>query len=215
MEDKLKKDIEAMVASIFSEKEEAESKRLTEEALQKSADTIEELTTSLESKNEEIASLETKMSESANEIETLKSELEAAKAEKEDISEKLVASEAKVSDMLKEQEAVSRMAELESAGVVRSDREAQFKKVKEMSSEDFDSYKDELVSIRESIKTELAKQSDNLESASSDDGVGTAPAKVDNTDQAALNLEVASEEDVLSKYSKLGDALASLMKTSK
>ena len=47
----LKKDIEAAVSEIFSQKEEAEQKARTEEALQKSAETITKLTEALEARN--------------------------------------------------------------------------------------------------------------------------------------------------------------------
>jgi hypothetical protein len=51
---KLKKDIEAHVAAIFSEKEEAEMRKQTEQALQKAATTIEDLTNALEERNAEL-----------------------------------------------------------------------------------------------------------------------------------------------------------------
>ncbi len=51
------------------------------------------------------------------------------------------------------------MKELEKAGVV-SDEEAQSTKVREMSDEDFTSYKGELVSIRKAVIAELSKAGD-------------------------------------------------------
>ena len=70
MNEELKKDIEAMVSEIFSQKEEAEQKARTEEALQKSAETITQLTEAVETANAkdeeystEIASLNEKIEE--------------------------------------------------------------------------------------------------------------------------------------------------------
>ena len=62
IDQKVKKEIEEVVASIFSEKEEEDARQRTEDALSTSASTIEELTTTLEGRNTEVADLETKVS---------------------------------------------------------------------------------------------------------------------------------------------------------
>jgi len=156
MEDKLRKDVEAVVAKIFSEKEEADIRKQTEEALSKSASTIEELTDTLEARNIEFEELEAKLSETESKVKDFESEQEAARKEIEDLNKKLEESENTLEEMKKDRAAELRMKELTKAGVV-SDAEAQSLKVREMSDEDFTSYKDELVSIREAVIAELSK----------------------------------------------------------
>jgi chromosome segregation ATPase len=246
----LKKDIEAAVSEIFSQKEEAEQKARTEEALQKSAETITKLTEALEARNvseEEHAS----EVESLNEkIETLTSELEAAKTEVASITEKLAESEKMIEEMNKDKAAELRMSELEEAGVALSNREAQTAKVREMAEEDFATYKAELVDIRNAVKAELEKNAEVTkpveeaeeevneeenaeedtetaeeenkeetaeEETAEEDADETIPAEIDH-DKAvagALNLEVGPSDDLLAKYRKFGEAMASRMKKDK
>jgi septal ring factor EnvC (AmiA/AmiB activator) len=159
MDEKLRKDIEAHVAAIFSEKEEAEMRKKTEEALEKAAATIEDLTNSLEEKNAEAEELESKVSESGNKIVELKAELEAAKQEAEATKVKLSEKEAALEEIKKDRAADVRMAELATAGVAQRNEEskvAQIAKVREMSDENFAAYKNELVSIRQAILEEIA-----------------------------------------------------------
>jgi len=163
MDEKLKKDIKAMVAEIFSEKEEAEMKDKTEAALSKSAQTIEELTTALEEKNESTEELTSKASELDATIEDLTSQLEAAKKEVEEVATKLAESEKAIEEMNKDRAAELRMSELEEAGVSGSDKEAQSAKIREMLDEDFASYKEELVSLREAIVAELSTSEEEKE----------------------------------------------------
>ena len=59
----LKNEIESIVAVIFSEKEEADVRKKTEMALQESAEKIQELTTCLEERNEEISTFNEKSAE--------------------------------------------------------------------------------------------------------------------------------------------------------
>ena len=177
MEDKLMKDVELLVKNIFSEKEEADMRAKTEEALQASATTIDDLTESLEAKNAEVEAAQAKIVEIEETVKNLQSELEAAKTEVETSSEKLTEAEAKIEDMLKDKAMDIRMSELESAGVVRSNKEGQATKVRELTDEEFAAYKDELVSIREAIVAEME----------------AAAAKTD--EEQAGNPEEASEEE--------------------
>jgi len=159
MDEKLRKDIEACVAAIFSEKEEADMRKKTEEALQKAASTIEDLTNALEERNGEMEDLEVKISESDNKITDLTTELEAAREEVKTVEEKLSESENTLEEIKKDRAADVRMSELEEAGVAHSNEEAkanQIAKVREMSDEDYAAYKDELISIRQAVLDELA-----------------------------------------------------------
>ena len=102
MEDKLKQDVEAIVKLIFSEKEEADVRKKTEEALHTSAATIDELTDTLEAKNSEVAELETKVADFESKTTAMESELEAARKEAEDFKSKLEEAETKIEEMLKD-----------------------------------------------------------------------------------------------------------------
>lgn len=224
MDDKLKENVEALVASIFSEKEESDMRTKTEDALQKSAATIDELTTSLEGKNSEVSELTSNISTLDEEITGLKSELEAAKKETEEVSKKMEDAESSLNDMKKDQAATERFAVLTEAGVARVDKGEQLLKIKEMSDEDFVSYKEELMAVRAAILAELAADADkksvdaDADNASDNKDVDakldTTPAQIDadTTVNAALNLEVASTDDMATKYSDLGKAMASAIK---
>lgn len=153
----LKKDIEAVVASIWSEKEEVEVRKKTEEALQKSADTITELTVSLEDKEVEFTELSEKNTANETEIQKLKTELEAAQKKVDESKEALTVSEKIIEDMKKDKAAELRMVELEESKVAHSDKDVQMAKVRDLSEDDFAAYKDELVSLRKAVESELAK----------------------------------------------------------
>lgn len=266
--DELKTQVAALVASLFDEKEEAEIRSATEAELGKAASAISDLTSALESKNTEAAEMEEKLTASDARVKELESELEAAKTESETANEKLGEVEKALEDMKKDRAAEVRMAELEDAGVARSDKEDQMAKVRDMSDEDFASYKDELVSIREAIlaeleasnkaeadakaeaeaeeakkmkkdemeeeeKKKLAKKakekcaddtsaasdesgaSEEEEAASEEEGASeeeetTIPAQITpgQAAMASLNMEFIPSEDLMTKYAKLGEAMA-------
>ena len=113
----LKQEIESMVTAIFSEKEEADIRRKTEIALQDSAEKIQELTTCLEERNEEIATSNDKIAENEEKIQNLESELEAAKVEIEEANTKLTEAETALEELKKDRAAELRMAELTEAKV--------------------------------------------------------------------------------------------------
>jgi chromosome segregation ATPase len=254
MNEELKKDVEAMVAEIFSQKEEAEQRAETEKALQKSADTVSELTDALEGKNAESTEMASQITDLEGKIEELTSALEAAQKEAEETAEKLAESEKTIEEMKKDKAAELRMAELAEAGVALSDKEAQTAKVREMEDEEFAGYKEELVSLRSAVEAELAKavekpeetaseeetqeeevaeeetaeaeeeevaseeESEESEEASeeeaSEEEEETPPANIDpdTAVAAAMNMEVTPSDDMLAKYRKLGEAMATRMK---
>jgi nucleoporin NUP159 len=186
MDKELKKQVADVVASLFNEKEDAEIRRKTEKELQKSANSIAELTTALEDKNAEVAAFEEKISEGENRIQELESELEAAKTELETANTKLSETEQTLEDMKKDRAAEIRMTELEDAGVARSDKDSQMTKVREMTEEEFASYKDELVSIREAVLSELEEARQQAEA--------DAKAEEEAAEEAKESEEEASEE---------------------
>jgi chromosome segregation ATPase len=236
MKEELKKDVEAAVSEIFSQKEEAEQKARTEEALQKSANTISELTEALETRNQETEETASEIASLTTKTEELTTALEAAQKEATEVAEKLAESENMIEEMKKDKAAELRMSELEKAGVALSNNEVQSAKVREMDDESFASYRDELVSIREAVKAELANSNEEAvveeevvveeetaeeeevaeeeEEIAEENADETIPAEIDK-DKAvagALNLEIMPSDDVLAKYRKMGEAMASRMK---
>ena len=236
MDDKLKKDIEAIVAEIFSQNEEAKKIEKTEDALNKSAEKISELTSSLEKKNTKEEEINSELSDLKESVKTLTTELEAAQSEVEQSNEKLADTENKIEEMKKDKAAEVRMGELVSAGVALSDKDAQTIKVREMDDEMFASYKDELISLRKAVEVELTKEreaseeedseeedseeegseEDSEEEGSEEGNDETPPVNVDPNIAvaAAMNLEIQPSDNVMTKYQKLGKAMADNMKNS-
>ena len=234
MDDKLKESVEALVSSIFSEKEEADIRNKTEDALKKSAETINELTTSLEDKNSEVEEQASNILKFEEEVKRFESELEAAKKETEEVSNKVVEAETLLDDMRKDKAAEERFSVLEVDGVARVDKKEQLVKIREMSDDEFVSYKDELVALRATILAELKANKDdvnkddnasgdNSDNASSDDdasGSDDATGDLDTTPvqvsagkaiAAAMNFEITPSDDTMKRYADLGKAMAESM----
>lgn len=222
MEDKLKKEVEAVVTAIFASKEQETIRQKTEDALNDSAAKIEELTTSQEEVANIVVTQETTIADLEKSVEKLEIEKativeanEASLKELADAKEVLVAElEAvalELSTMKKEINADSRMAELTTAGVVREASDVQRAKVMDMSDEDFASYKEELVSIKAQVIESLKGQEEASTELEDDN---TPPANVDptKTAQAALNLESQPSQDLAKKYADLGKAMADAIK---
>jgi chromosome segregation ATPase len=239
MEKNLKEDIEAVVASIFSEKEESDIRKKTEAELQKAADTIDDLTSVLEDKKGEFSAVSEQLTESTAKISSLETELEAARKETEEVNAKLSETENALEEMKKDQVVAMRISELDDAKVSHSNKEAQATKIRDMSDDEFAAYKEELAAVRQLVIAELEanKEEEVAEETPSkvnpEKGEGseeeegevaseeeteeeiTPPVNVDPGDMvaAALNMEVASlGDDVATKYSQLGDALAAKLK---
>jgi len=222
----LKKDIESIVAEIFSEKEDVAKKRLTEEALEKSAKVVTELTDSVVEKDGMITDLETKISdaegiltENSEAIEAEKAKVVELEKQLEEATTKLSASELQVIEMEKDMAADVRIVELKDSKVNSTDQPTQFKKVREMSDDEFASYKKELIDLRKSITEELASDENSGvsdDSTNSDGSTVTPDMDIDskNSEQAALNLE-SDTNDVVSDYTDLGKAMAAAWVTDK
>jgi peptidoglycan hydrolase CwlO-like protein len=190
MNEELKKDVDAMVAEIFSQKEEAEQRAETEKALQKSADTIVDLTEALEGKNVSDEEIATQINDLENKVTELTSKLEAAEEKVTETASKLTESENKIDEMRKDKAAELRMDELVKAGVALSDKDAQTAKVREMEDEEFGSYREELVSLRSAVEAELAKVAPEG-TASDEETQEEEVAEVEAEEEE----EAASEED--------------------
>ena len=195
MNEELKKDVKAMVAEIFSQKEEDEKRAETEKALEKSANTITSLTEALEGKNAEAEETASQITDLEAKIEELTSELEAAKNDAEEKAEKLIEAENTIEDMKKDKAAELRMAELAEAGVALSDKDAQLAKVRDMEDEEFGSYKEELVSLRSAVEAELARADSEANSEEEASEEETQEEEAEEKAEAEEDEEVASEEE--------------------
>lgn len=220
MNEELKKDVEALVSEIFSQKEEAEQRAETEKALQKSADIVASLTEALEGKIAEAEELASQMEGLQSKVDELTSALEAAQNDAEEKAEKLAESEKTIEEMKKDKAAELRMAELAEAGVGLSNKDAQMAKVREMEDEEFASYKEELVSLRSAVMAELAKAEEPEEEvASEEETQEEEQAEVNETEEEETaseeseeNEEEASEEEeILPANVDPGHAIAAAM----
>ena len=246
MSDQLITDVKDIVDDIFKTKEESEMKRETEKALQTSANMINELSQSLEARdatleekeaeilnlNESISDFETKVTELKDEKTAFESEKEAFETEKADLTTRAEEAEGKIEGMEKDLLADTRLNELKEVGVAATSEKAiedQTSKIREMSVEDFSSYKDELVAIREAIIAELDTkkgegEDDNANAGDGDgEGDGEEGSEEDDDDAAsaddtsidpakaafaALNMELVPGKDVMAKYLELGSQMA-------
>ena len=242
MSDQLTADIKNIVDDIFRKKEESEMKQETEKALQTSADMVNELSSSLEAKDatlndkeaeisalgETISDLELKITELTDEKTTLENEKEAFETEKADIVKRAEEAEDKIAEMEKDQLSTTRVSELKEAGIAATNEKAiedQTSKIREMSDEEFSSYKGELVAIREAIVAELKSEKETSDdptaggeddseeegseedenNAASDENAAIDPMKATF---AALNMELIPGKATLAKYLELGKQMA-------
>ena len=248
MSNQLNEDVVKIVDAIFTKKEESEMVKATEEALTKSADTINELSESLEAKDSELAdkkseilglsetveTLENKITELEDEKKTFETEKSEFETEKAKIVKRAEDAESKIQEMEKDKLVETRLGELKEAGVAATNDKAvedQTTKVREMSDEEFSSYRNELVAMREAIIAEL-KTSGNEDSTKTgdtetgekgeseeDDETAAASAETAisamHTVAAALNMEVAPNKDMVTKYQELGEQMAKNSKPKK
>jgi len=192
----LEKQVAAVVAELFDKKEETEIRKSTEIELRKAASSISDLTTELETKNGEVADLQSKLTEEETRGQELTSELEVARKDLEASNEKIGKVETEIQGMKKDRLQETRMGDLEDAGVVNSDKEGQSVKVREMTDEDFASYRSDLVSIREAVIAELAKAGEDAktDAKAEEDAAKLAEAAKKEADKEA-DKEAAKKED--------------------
>ena len=216
--------VKALVQEILAAREEAELQNSVEELLKKATDTIEQLTASLEAKDVDIDDKDGEIASMKEELETLKAQIEEKDQKLADLTSSLEEAHNTLAEIEKDRVAAERMTQLEEAKVARSGeaRELQLAKVREMSTEDFEEYSVELVSMREALLEEIKGASNEegnetepvTENAEVEDGeVDVAPAEIAEKESvdAALNLETASTETLRDKYQKMGQALAKMI----
>lgn len=233
--DKLLEDIKKIVDGIFSEKEKSSQITKTQEALNESAKTIEDLTNNLEDTKVELEDVKVNLTESKDtaskeledkdlKISEISSELEAAQKELDEKNEELSSIQEKLENLEKDRVAEIRMKDLEEAKViVASDVETQTIKVRDLTDEEFATYKKERVELREAIEKELSDASNTEEikikkeekksdgSVENTESGAVIPANEVTPGQAvasAMNFETEVSSGVKEKYKNLGIAMA-------
>lgn len=147
--------VQARVEAALSSREDAEARAEAEEALKEAKETFEALKASLEAKDAKIAEYEEALANldasSPTEAEVAANEkLVALEAALEEANNRAVVAQAALDTIAREETAAGRMAELDEAGVSFDDEgaERQYAKVRDMSDEEFQSYKSELSALK-------------------------------------------------------------------
>jgi len=217
--------VQQLVASMIDEKltanEKKEAKAAMEETLAEANTKLEELTTAVTEKTDELTSLQGELEvaqasaeEKASKISELEGSLEELTTQASDkdkaieekgeelasITEKASTLEGELNGLKETLEGIekanrldARVKELAEAKVLRTgDKlDAQKASVADLDDEAFASYKEDLVSLKE-------------EFASSDD----TDKNKETAALSALNIEIKPSDDVMSEYAQLGQALA-------
>lgn len=195
--------------------------------LLESADsTISDLLETVESKDQDLSkaadeykSLQLKMEELVGKVSELEGVLAERDSQLKEVQDKVVAAEERASAAEAELTGIAndrrlevRVAELAEAKILKSGEKAetQKSKVREMSDEEFASYKEELIDLRQSVEAALKEVA-----AGSGDGkeVEVAPPLINKEEAAAAALNAENNDPTgKSKFKDLGEALAKRLK---
>ena len=147
--------VQARVEAALSSREDAEARAEAEEALKEAKETFEALKASLEAKDAKVAEYEEALSNldvsTPTEAEVAANEkLVEIEAALEEANDRALVAQAALDTIAREETAASRMAELDEAGVTLDEEsaEAQYSKTRDMSDEEFQSYKSELSALK-------------------------------------------------------------------
>lgn len=148
--------VQAEVERVLSSREEAQARTEAEAALKEAKETFETLRASLEAKDAKIKEYEEALAALDDNSEATDAEVAAneriveLEKELEEWKQRAEVAQAALDTLAREEAAAGRMAELAESGVSLDDEaaEAQYAKVRDMSDEDFASYKSELVALR-------------------------------------------------------------------
>lgn len=220
------------VREALAQKEEADRSEKTAEVLESAKNRIVELTDAVDAKEAELAaskeekeSLLSKVAELEAKTAELQEKIESFNKEKEQLEDRAFKAEAELAGIAADRRLEQRMNELASAKVAsvsESARAAQSAKVREMDDEAFNSYKEELVSMRAELEAELkAAASQEVPDGGSEEVADVPPPDIEKvrkedaaaTAAATLNIEVASE-DLRAKYARMAEAMANSIKNS-
>jgi len=159
--------VQARVEAALSSREDAEARAEAEEALKEAKETFEALKASLEAKDAKVAEYEEAL---ANLDVSTPTEAEVAANEKlveleaalQEANDRAVVAQAALDTIAREETAASRMAELDEAGVTLDEEsaEAQYAKIRDMSDEEFQSYKSELSALKAKFDVTDSEDSD-------------------------------------------------------
>ncbi len=147
--------VDARVEELLSSREEAHARTEAEEALKEAMETFDTLKTSLQAKDDKLGEYEEALANLDTSEPTIAEvtanekfvELEASVKE---FKQRAEVAEAALDMLAREETAASRMAVLDEAGVALDEEaaEAQYAKIRDMSDEEFESYKSELVALK-------------------------------------------------------------------
>ena len=161
------------VNDILSDRDEAEARAAAEEALREAKGVFEQMKASLVAKDAKIVELQNALNEAAEVDTQLGSDKETAerlaKAEEElaDWKHRAEVAEAAIATLALEESASTRMQELENDGLALEEEaaEAQYVKIREMTEEEFASYKSELMALKQKYENHAAAKEEELEVA--------------------------------------------------
>ena len=165
---KIKEAVEKLVQDILAGEASASASSKLEEILSESSVTIKELKNAIVDLEKAavdntaaVEDLEKVKTELETEVTALKEQVKELDKEKTEFEERATKAEDVLANMEKDQAADSRMAELVEVKVVRVDKEAasaQRLYVRDMSDEEFASYKDERVALRKELLDVIAQE---------------------------------------------------------
>lgn len=217
----VREEVHKAIEKFEKEKESAEKQKLAEDMISKAKDTINSLSEELEAKKAELADLEDnraefekKFQELNEEVENLKAELDKAVEATKEQETRAEAAENKLAEITKDRTLDARVAELEEAKVLKTgDKlESQKAKVREMTDEEFASYKEDLVELRsemeEAVRTEMAADKD---SGDDEADVDVAPPTISKDNKEAASIDVEDNNSAGDMWAKFGASLAKKM----
>jgi len=147
--------VQAEVERLLSSREEAQARVEAESALKEAKETFETLRASIEAKDAKIKEYEEALanldsSEATDSEVAANDKIVELEKELEEAQHRAEVAQAALDTLAREETAASRMAELAESGVSLDEEaaEAQYSKVRDMSDEDFASYKSELVALK-------------------------------------------------------------------
>jgi len=159
--------VQARVEAALSSREDATARAEAEEALKEAKETFQALKASLEAKDAKVAEYEEAL---ANLDVSTPTEAEVAANEKivefeaalQEANDRASVAQAALDTIAREETAASRMAELDEAGVTLDEEsaEAQYAKIRDMSDEEFQSYKSELSALKAKFDVTDSEDSD-------------------------------------------------------
>lgn len=146
--------VQTRVEEALSSRDEADARRKSEEALAEAKEVFEQLKAALEAKQNKIEEYEEALANldtdpTAAEV-AANDKIVALEADVEEWKRRAEVAEAALTTLALEEAAASRMAELEEAGVALDNEasQSQYAKVRDMSDDEFEAYKSELLALR-------------------------------------------------------------------